>query len=347
MRHIDFSPEDMEALRRERFSHPDPRVQQKMEVLLLKSHGISHEKIELIVGICGNTVRAYLDEYTEGGIEKLKQVEFHRPASTLETVRHTLQEYFKKNPPATIKQAAHEIETLTGIKRGETQVRKFMKSIGCSRRKTGAIPAKADVDVQNSFLKDKLEPVLQKAREGAINLFFVDAAHFVHAPFLGYLWCMARVFLKAPSGRKRYNVLGALNAVTNQLISVTNESYINGASVCALMRSLADQCTLPIVLVLDNARYQKCQIVQALAKELKITLLYLPPYSPNLNLIERVWKFTKSRCLNSKYYENFDAFRNAISSFLSTMNTTYEKDLATLLTHRFQTFDMASVHQTA
>jgi transposase len=127
----------------------------------------------------------------------------------------------------------------------------------------------------------------------------------VLAPFLGYLWSFTRLFIKAPSGRQRYNVLGALNALTLQLVTVTNDSYINAASVCELLKKVADLALkVPITLVLDNAKYQRCEKVLTCAKRLEIELLFLPTYSPNLNLIERLWKFVKKKCLYSKYYAN-------------------------------------------
>ena len=84
-------------------------------------------------------------------------------------------------------------------------------------------------------LKKTLGPLLKEAEEGKRAVFFIDAAHFVLAPFLGYLWCFTRLFLKAPSGRQRFNVLGALNAITHELITITNETYINAQSVCDLL----------------------------------------------------------------------------------------------------------------
>ena len=142
----------------------------------------------------------------------------------------------------------------------------------------------------------------------------MDAAHFVLAPFLGYLWTRLRRFIRAPSGRQRFNVLGALNAVTHQLVTVTNDSYINAQSVCDLLRKIAAaHQEIPITLILDNARYQKCKIVWALAESLKIELLYLPSYSPNLNLIERLWKFVKKQVLYSKYYGSSEKFCNTAS----------------------------------
>ena len=135
------------------------------------------------------------------------------------------------------------------------------------------------------FLKTELEPRLAEARAGQRAVFFVDAAHFVLASFLGWLWCATRLLVKAASGRQRYNVLGALNAVTHELIRVMNDTYITAATVCELLHKLAALgLSTPITLVLDNARYQRCRLVQDLALTLNIELLFLPSYSPNLNL---------------------------------------------------------------
>ena len=101
--------------------------------------------------------------------------------------------------------------------------------------------------------------------------------------------------LQASSGRKRFNVLGAINALTYQLVTVTNETYINAESVCKLLQKIAQlQLTTPIMVIVDNARYQYCKIVRAKAADLNIALLFLPPYAPNLNLIERLWRFVRN-----------------------------------------------------
>jgi transposase len=171
-------------------------------------------------------------------------------------------------------------------------------------------------------------------------VYFVDAAHFVFAPFLGFLWCATRLFVRAASGRKRYNVLGALDAVTHRLIRVTNQGYINAESVCALLRAVAEASVgLPITLVLDNARYQKCALVQTLAASLGIELLYLPGYSPNLNLIERLWRFVRKQSLDSIYYEDFARFTAAIDQCLGDLPTVHKGEMETLLTHEFQMFE--------
>lgn len=161
---------------------------------------------------------------------------------------------------------------------------------------------------------------------------------------MGFVWCFERVFIKSSSGRKRFNVLGALNAISHEVITVTNDTYITATQICELLQKLAGLgLTIPITLVLDNARYQKCKVVQDLADSLGIELLYLPPYSPNLNLIERLWKFVKKKCLYAKYYEDFSQFSTAISDCLKETHLKHKKELCSLLSLRFQTFDKAQI----
>lgn len=164
------------------------------------------------------------------------------------------------------------------------------------------------------------------------------------APFLGYLWSFCRLFVQAPPGRQRFNVLAALDAISHQLVTVTNDTYINAQRVCQLMQQLRSLTPkLPIVLILDNARYQKCQLIWLTAQDLNIELLYLPPYSPNLNVIERLWKFVKKKCLYSIYYADFNAFTKAISTCLALIPDTYKAELDSLLTLNFQTFERVAL----
>jgi transposase len=168
----------------------------------------------------------------------------------------------------------------------------------------------------------------------------VDAAHFVLAPFLGFLWSVMRLFVQAPAGRQRFNVLGALNAINHQLVTVTNDSYITAETVCELLHQLAAlKSGVPITIFLDNARYQRCALGIATAGSLHIELCFLPAYSPNLNLIERLWKFVKKQSLYSKYYADFAAFKAAIIECLAQTQTTHKADLVSLLTLRFQLFE--------
>lgn len=166
---ITFSEEEVKQLRMERFTHPHPRVQLKMEVLLLKSYGLPHKKITAITDVSENTLRQYLREYQAGGIEKLKEVHFYKPQSKLEQQRETLEAYFLEHPPATLKEAAAKIEQLTGIRRGLTQVRQFLKSLGLRRLKVGTIPAKADIEQQEQFKKKSLNHVYKRLSKAIVS----------------------------------------------------------------------------------------------------------------------------------------------------------------------------------
>jgi transposase len=181
--------------------------------------------------------------------------------------------------------------------------------------------------------------LLQEAKEGKRKVYFVDAAHFVHGAFLGYLWCFVRCFILSPSGRSRFNALGALDAVSRKLVTVVNDTYINAQSVCTLIETIARQhIGIPVTLIMDNARYQHCDLVKNFAAQLKVELVFLPSYSPNLNLIERFWKFVKNKCLYSKYYETFASFKDAIQEVLNNKNGKYNEELESLLTLNLQTF---------
>jgi transposase len=337
---IDFTPRDIDALHFERFHHPHPRVQLKMEAVYLKSQGLAHHDICRLARISENTLRSYLRQYQEGGVERLKRTDWDGPTSELADHLQAIEEHFRNNPPRSTAQAAADIERLTGVRRGLTQVRKFLKGMGLKFRKLGMIPAKADADVQREFLDGRLWPRLRQARRLRRVVCFVDAAHFVHGSFLGYLWCFTRLLIRGPSGRKRFNVLGAIDAVTRELTTVVNDTTIDATAICELLRKLSARYPgLPLTLVLDNARYQRCEPVRILAAELRIELLYLPAYSPNLNLIERLWKFVKKEVLTCRYYEDFARFKAAIIECLDQVEGKHSEAIASLLTLKFQTFD--------
>lgn len=196
------------------------------------------------------------------------------------------------------------------------------------------------VAIQAEFLEQELAPVLEVAESGQGQVYFVDAAHFVYGTFLCCLWSFTRLFVRAASGRQRLNVLGAWNAVTRELVSITNTTVVNTQTMCELLRKIAALSLAgPITLVLDNARYQRNAVVMALARELGITLLFLPSYSPNLNLIERLWKFTKRRSLYGRYHASFADFQGAIRQTLADIPSRHAEELAQLMTLNFQTFE--------
>lgn len=148
---LEFTPEILEELNYERYRHPLPLVQRRMEALWLKSQGLPHGQIAQLVNITENTLRDYFQLYVDGGVERLKEVVIQGPESALQEHYASLETYFRAHPPATIKEAQHQIEALTGIKRSETQVREYLKknsisaaaAWGCARPKPTPTPKRA------------------------------------------------------------------------------------------------------------------------------------------------------------------------------------------------------------
>jgi transposase len=204
------------------------------------------------------------------------------------------------------------------------------------------LPAKADTAAQRSFYDSVLRPLIKKAKRknSAHILLFMDASHFVlGCDFLGGVYSKVRRFVRTFSGRQRYNVLGAINFMTKKVHTVTNSTYITATEICQMLKLVASEYHgKKIHIVLDNAKYQKCEMVTSLARELAIELVYLPPYSPNLNLIERLWKFTKGK-LRVKYYSDFTTFKDAINSIINSVDSVFKEQVSQLIGEKVQLFD--------
>jgi transposase len=317
-------------------------INRRMHFICLKAKGYSVEMIADILFVTRKTIWDWEKRYQTGGLKALTTFGYKGQPSQLNQYGKQLVFEFMKHPVATLKEAQHLIEQRFQLKRSLTQIWAFFQRRKLKRRKVGQIPAKADIAAQNQFKQHTLVPLLRQALQQQIKLFFVDGAHFVHQPFLGYLYGLKRLFIRSAAGRQRYNVLGALEAISKAVTTICNHSYINAETVCQLLEALAAQyISQPIYVILDNARYQKCQLVMATALRLNITLVFLPAYSPNLNLIERLWRFIKKKVLYNKFYRVFDEFKNAIISCLDhTQKPEYQIELDSLLTLNFQSFDM-------
>jgi transposase len=159
------------------------------------------------------------------------------------------------------------------------------------------------------------------------------------------VWSQVRTFLKTSHGRNRINVLGAVNAISKEVTTLINTTYITAETVMEFLVQLKEKYSKPIVIVLDNAKYQHCKAVVDKAKEMGITLLFLTPYSPNLNIIERLWKFTKKQILYAKYYDSADIFHQTIRNFFENINQEYKVEIESLMSLNFQLFDQMIISQ--
>lgn len=296
----------------------------------------SRGDIAIAVGVSPKTVTEIAKRYRASGMGGFLSPARHRPASRLEPFRELLKSSFERHCSPSVSEASDRITRLTGVALGSTQVRAFMKSMGMRFCKLGHVPANADPVAQEEFLEEVMAPRLACCASGKRHVFFMDSAHFVLAPFLSFVWALRRTFIKAPSGRQRYNVLGALHAHTKVLLTFRNTGYIDAKCVVGLLEHIGQLYNdLPVTVILDNASYQRCAFVQEAARRLDIELCFLPPYSPNLNLIERVWKIIKKRALNGKYHPDFRAFKEAIDKALDGFSA---DDHSSTLSLKFQTF---------
>lgn len=344
-----LSSEELAQLNYERYYYPCPIVQKRLHAVFIKaSTNLSNEKVSLIVGVHYNSVSQWIAIYKQSGFDGLCKITRHHNQSLLENQAVSIKELFAKQPPRSIDEARLKIKELTGIERSNTRIIAFMKRHQFRFLKTGHIPAKVNNTAQKDWVNETLKPVIEAAHKEEVHLLFMDAAHFILQPFLCCLWCIKRVFIKASPGRNRINVLGAVNAITKEITTLTNTAYIDANTIVVFLKQLKEKYPdKPIAIVLDNARYQHCFFVTTWAKSLGIHLLFLPPYSPNLNIIERLWKFTKKEILNARYYDSPALFHQSINTFFQNINTNYLLELQKLLTLNFQFFDNDMTHSYA
>jgi len=346
---LELTEAQLDELHQEASGNPCARARRKCWVVYLKGHGYAHRAIADLVRVDGDTVTAYLRKYRDGGLPGLLAEDYRKPAGQLDVHAERLKQVFRQQPPHTVNQAIEVIERETGVRLKPSACRAFLRKLGMKCRRCGLVPGKAPDDekqlqAQQAFHDDKLQPRLEEARQGRRTVLFVDAAHFVMGAFLGMLWCFVRQLLPSSCGRKRYNVLGAYDPIRQEAVTLTNDTVVNQETFCALLDKIAAAYAdsgLPVTLVLDNARYQKCQSVFDKAAALGIELLYLPAYSPNLNLIERLWRFVKKQALYSTHYDTFAHFKESIDACLRDLGTRFKSQMQSLMTLKFQLFSKA------
>jgi transposase len=193
---------------------------------------------------------------------------------------------------------------------------------------------------QKKFSK-KIARTIKKAKGNNGAVIFLDPTHQVYNTENGYCWqekgAAGTKTISSSSGRKRISIIGAINAVTHRPTTIITEDNCDKEMIRQLLKQIRKdyQNKGKIYIFLDNARYSRNREVYAEAKRLNIKLIFLPPYSPNLNLIERLWKFLKNKIRKNIYYNTFAKFKKAISEFFKNIEQ-YETELKTLLTLKFQ-----------
>jgi len=325
-----------------------PLIRQRMHVLYLRAKGYRPGACAAIADVHQNSVTRWTKAYIEQGRAGLLAVASYRPVSDLAAYTDKIKADFEREPPRCASEARKRIKELTGLERGMSQVRKFVKHVLKFRYRKfrplpgGKQPIKELAAQQANFLEQVLNPLLDKAVRGVADVFFVDAAHPVQGFHNGHVWSEKPICVRTSSGRQRMNILGAMHAATHELYSISTTDYIKATTVAELISFLREE--LPgrqIHLVLDNARYQRCKLVDQAAKKHRVHLVFLPPYSPNLNLIERFWKYLKKKVLAGFHYPTKEDFIDAIDSFIDEVNEgLHENELNELMSLKFQVLDV-------
>ena len=319
-------------------------IRKRCRALLAKMSepSLNCTRIGVITGCCRNFVRELIHEYNNEGIESVLRIKRQtgrpgRIAPHLDEIDAALE----KAVPKCSSEAMSIIEKTSGVKVSASYARQLLHKLGYGFRKLQPVPGKADADKQAEWVKD-LQPIIDEAKEGKRKLYFMDAAHFTLEAFLCHVWCKKPLYLRSGAGRNRFNVLGCIDPVNFDFIESHSMVYVDAEQVKAFLVKVRNASgESPVSIVLDNARYQHCNAVKEKAAELNIDLIFLPSYSPNLNIIERLWKYTRRHVLAGKHFASPASFHEALRYFFEDDFSNHISGISSLLTLNFQSFKNA------
>jgi transposase len=314
----------------------------RIKAILLLNEGWTAAQIAKVLLIDEKTVGNYRRMYEEGGTDRLCCDEYSGRESKLseDQMEKLRQELLKKIYMSSTEVCEYVSKTF-GVSYCVSGMTYLLKRIGFSYKKPMAVPGKADPQEQRDFVKRYQRLKQQKNPEEPI--YFMDGTHPQHNSHPAYGWLPKgeATELKTNTGRQRVTLNGALNAETHEII-VREDLTLNAENTMDFFRTIERQHpdAKKVFIIVDNAGYFKGTRIQTFLKMSKIELIYLPPYSPNLNLIERVWKLFKKKVLANRYYESFLEFRAACMSFFTKKNLrSVRAELDSLLTENFQLFN--------
>lgn len=335
---LNLDKKTCKKLRRRIRKIKDRKIADRLRVVLYKAEGHSHKDIAGLLQIGINQVTKILNRYLEGGIEALLTDNYRgsKPKLTLER-QHLLTLELKTKIYNTAEQVIAWVEQQWGVRYGIRGMHYLLRRLGFTYKKNRLVPSKADPEAQRQFVQwfNKL-----RAESGPDDrIYFGDAVHVKHNAEAGYAWSPIGEphLIPTNSGRQRYNVLGVYCTQTHEHLFILTGENINQDTVIELLQRLRAKHPGDgkIYLVLDNASYNKALRVRAQAQASQIVLKFQPPYSPNLNLIERLWKFMRKKFCKDKYRGTFNEFREKLDAFFANLDQ-YRTELASLLAENFE-----------
>jgi transposase len=313
------------------------READRIKTILLLNEGFSYESIAHILRLNDTTVRRYFKEFTEHGIDGLLEDHYHGRSSFLSEVEERdLEIHLRNNTYHSVKAICFSVKQTFGKDYSIEGMTHLLHRLGFVYKKTKVIPGKCDPRKQAFFLN--LYNAIKKCKDPEDRIYFLDATHPQHNTKSSYGWIYKGDIkaIKGNSGRKRINLNGALN-LEDMEITVLEEKTIDTKAMIRLFTELEKkQVTGTLYAIVDNASYNHSRELKAyLKKHKRIEVYYLPAYSPNLNIIERLWLFFHKKILYDHYYPTFKEFKSATLSFFANTKQ-YDTELRTLLTDSFQ-----------
>lgn len=305
-------------------------------VLLLGTGWTEYDVAEALL-LDEKTVGRYVERYRQNPHDDFWQMDYPGSESKLTEVQlQRLDGHLQSRIYLTVAGIAAYVEQTFGVGYSEQGMTNLLHRLGFTYKKPKSVPGKADAAAQRAFVQTYA--LLKKRRKPADPIYFMDGVHPQHNSVAAYGWIKKGQTPMLPSntGRQRLNLNGAVNTETLQVV-VRSDDTLDAASTVALLTTLEKKHPQAgrIYVIADNARYYRSRLVKAYLKRSRIKLIFLPPYAPNLNLIERLWKYFRKMVLYNRYYETFAQFKQACLGFFAHIKE-HRAALRRLLAENFE-----------
>lgn len=334
-----LTDEQVKILRQAHRTIKDKKLADRIKAVLSLNAGYEYSHVAKILLLDEITLRRYVEQYREKGINGLLEYQYTGGWTKLTiSQEEELKIFLQDNTQRTAKEAADYVEKTYAVRFSVIGITKLLHRLGFTYKKPKIIPGKADRVKQEAFLKTYRET---KARlEVNDRIYFLDSTHPEHNTKPSYGWILKGKahdkFVKTNTGRERINLNGALNFNDKTAIVLEEETINKEATINLLETIRKKQQKGKVYLILDNASHHHARLVKRwILHHRRFKLIFLPTYSPNLNLIERLWRFFHQKATWNRYFETFEEFKSTTLRFFENLKQ-YEKELATLLTDNFQ-----------
>jgi len=313
------------------------KIRDRLKIILLLDKGWSYEKVSEALFLEHKTPMRRYEDYVNRGVDGLMNSCFKgRVARLSNTQIEQLTAHIEEHIYHSAKEVAAYVKVSFGVDYKPKGITSLLNHLGFVYKKPKLVPGKAEAAKQQEFL-ERYEVMRKSQKPGELTL-FMDGVHPHHNAKPAYGWIKKGVEkeLKTNTGRRRLNLNGVWNPDTLEAI-LRSDDTINAHSTIELFKEIEAQYqeAKVIRIVCDNARYYRSKMVSEYLKSSKIELMFLPPYSPNLNLIERLWRFMHKKLTYNKYYDKFKDFEEAVLGFFKRLGS-YRDELAVLMTENFR-----------